>query len=72
QSFIKVTFKEHAAEPEISHKTVVLRFLGEVPEIVGLDMKIYGPYRPQDVASMPVENAKILVKQGLAEKVEVS
>ncbi|MCS7115608.1 MAG: hypothetical protein RMJ15_06190 [Nitrososphaerota archaeon] len=72
QSFVKSTFKEPAANSKVSHKMVVLRFLGEIPEIVGLDMKIYGPYKPQDVASIPVENAKILIKQGLAEKVEIS
>ena len=35
-------------------------------------MKSYGPFVVEDVASLPVENAKILVKQGLAVPVEVS
>jgi len=35
-------------------------------------MKTYGPFMVEDVASVPLENAKILVKQGLAEVVEVS
>jgi DNA replication initiation complex subunit (GINS family) len=35
-------------------------------------MKAYGPFVVEDVASLPVENAKILVKQGFAEVVEVS
>ncbi|MEM2766963.1 MAG: hypothetical protein QXQ47_01450 [Candidatus Bathyarchaeia archaeon] len=72
QTFIRAALKEPTAEPTVSHKMVVLRFLGEVPEIVGLDMKTYGPYKPQDVASIPIENARILIKQGLAEKVEIS
>ncbi len=58
------------AEP--SHKRVVLRFLKAIPAIVGSDMKTYGPFQPEDVASVPVENAKILVKQGLAQNIEVS
>jgi len=33
-------------------------------------METYGPFKVEDVASLPVENAKILVKKGLAEKVE--
>jgi DNA replication initiation complex subunit (GINS family) len=37
-----------------------------------VDMKTYGPFMVEDVASVPVENAKILVKQGLAENVELS
>ena len=39
---------------------------------MGLDMKTYGPFMVEDVASLPVENAKMLVKQGLAVLVEVS
>lgn len=49
----------------------VLRFLMETPAIVGADMKTYGPFQPQDVASLPAENAKILTKQGVAVEVEV-
>ena len=62
--------KASLAEP--SHKRVVLRFLKAIPAIVGSDMKTYGPFQPEDVASVPVENAKILVKQGLAQNIEVS
>jgi len=49
----------------------VLRFLKETPVIVGADMKTYGPFLPEDVASVPVENAKVLVKQAIAVEVEV-
>jgi len=35
-------------------------------------MKTYGPFKVEDVASLPAENAKILIRQGLAEKVEVN
>jgi DNA replication initiation complex subunit (GINS family) len=44
----------------------------EVPEIIGSDMKTYGPFKVEDVAALPVENTRILIKQGLAEKVEVN
>lgn len=53
-------------------KTAVLRFLRDVPAIIGADMKTYGPFKAEDIASLPTENAKILIKQGLAEKVEVN
>jgi DNA replication factor GINS len=53
-------------------KRAVLRFLKDVPAIIGADMKTYGPFRVEDVASLPLENAEILVKQGLAERVEVN
>ena len=53
------------------HKRAVLRFLKDVPAIIGSDMKTYGPFQAEDVAALPVENAKILVKRGVAEKAEV-
>jgi DNA replication factor GINS len=52
-------------------KKRVLRFLKETPVIIGADMKTYGPFQPEDVASVPAENAKILTKQGIAVEVEV-
>jgi DNA replication initiation complex subunit (GINS family) len=55
-----------------AHKRVALRFIKEVPAVIGADMKTYGPFLVEDVASVPVENAKILIKQGLAELVEAS
>lgn len=55
---------------EGEHTKVVLRFLKDVPAIIGADMKTYGPFKSEDVASLPVENTKILKKQGLAESVE--
>jgi len=59
-------------EAQANHKRVVLRFIKNIPTIIGADMKTYGPFIAEDVASLPVENAKMLVKQGLAVSVEVS
>ena len=52
-------------------KKRVVRFVKEIPAIIGADMKTYGPFKPEDVASLPLENAKILTKQGVAVEVEV-
>ncbi len=60
------------AEPEVEHKRVLVRFLKPVPSIMGSDMQSYGPFLVEDVASVPAENARILVKQGLARLVEPS
>jgi DNA replication factor GINS len=57
---------------EANHKRAVLRFTKSIPAIIGADMKTYGPFKAEDVASVPIENAKMLVKQGLAVLVEVS
>ncbi|MFQ6096039.1 MAG: hypothetical protein ACE5NN_07835, partial [Candidatus Bathyarchaeia archaeon] len=45
---------------------VEVRFLKEVPVIVGSDMKTYGPFKPGDISRLPKQNAEILVKQGAA------
>ncbi len=53
-------------------KRSTIRFLKSIPSIMGADMKSYGPFVAEDVASLPPQNAQILVKQGLAVLVEVS
>jgi DNA replication initiation complex subunit (GINS family) len=49
----------------------VVRFLQDIPEIVGVDLRIYGPYKKEDVGSLPAQNAQVLVKQGAAKVIEV-
>lgn len=73
QNFLKGVLSGRSLSVEVKEKTkkCVLRFLQEIPAIIGVDMKTYGPFKPEDVASMPNENARILVKQGLAVEVEV-
>ena len=59
-------------DTELVHKRVTLRFSKNIPSVIGADMKTYGPFNVEDVASLPIENAKIFVKQGLAVIAEVS
>lgn len=54
-----------------AQKMAVVRFLKDVPAIIGSDMKAYGPFRCEDVASLPIENVKVLARQRLVERVEV-
>ena len=63
---------ESKVETLVNRKRVALRFVKNIPTIIGADMKTYGPFVAEDVASLPVENAKMLVKQGLAVSIEVS
>jgi DNA replication factor GINS len=58
-------------EREEKPKRILLRFVQEIPAIVGSDMKTYGPFKPEDIATLPAENARILMKQGVALEVEV-
>ncbi len=58
-------------EPPVAHKRLTVRFLKPLPSIIGVDMKSYGPFLVEDVASVPTENAKALIKQGLAKAVDL-
>ena len=69
---IKVVVKTetYAVAPQPAKRSTI-RFLKNIPAIMGADMKSYGPFIAEDVASLPPQNAQILVKQGLAVLVEV-
>jgi DNA replication initiation complex subunit (GINS family) len=49
----------------------IVRFLQDIPEIVGVDLNIYGPYKKEDVGSLPKQNAEAFIKQGAAKSVDV-
>ena len=51
-------------------KQMLVRFLQPVPAIIGSDMKPYGPFKAEDIATLPTENARILINQGAAVEVE--
>lgn len=51
-------------------KMKVLRFVKQIPALMGSDMKTYGPFFPEDIATLPFENARILIKQGVAIEVD--
>lgn len=50
---------------------ILVRFTCDVPAIIGIDLRTYGPFKPEDIASLPAENAQALVHQGAAVKVEI-
>lgn len=50
-------------------KTVVVRFLHEMDEIIGSDLKKYGPFKTEDIATIPYENAQALISKKIAIKV---
>jgi len=53
-----------------SQEAIVIRILQEIPEIIGADLKTYGPFKPEDIATLPRENARTLIKQGAAAEIE--
>jgi len=73
QKFAKSLLQGHTSKSnQEPRKRVTLRFSKDIPQIVGADMKSYGPFVVEDLASLPVQNAKIFVKQGLAVIVDVT
>jgi len=72
QAFLKDILQGRLSriEKEEKPKNILLRFVQEIPAIVGSDMKTYGPFEPEDIATLPSENARILIKQGVAVEVE--
>ena len=46
-----------------------VRFLMDAPSIMGADMNVYGPFTAGKVYALPVANANIFIKQGVAEPV---
>jgi DNA replication factor GINS len=57
--------------PPAKNNLKMIRFLRAVPAIIGIDMKTYGPFKPEDLASMPIENAENLIRRGIAKEVEI-
>jgi len=64
----KSKFLESLAQ---NHKTkkIVVRFLNEVDEIVGADLEKYGPFKTEDIATIPYENAQALIAKNIVTKV---
>ena len=72
QAFSKDVLRGRLSYPknDVKKRMVILRFVQEIPALVGADMKTYGPFEPEDIATLPPENARILIKQGVAVKVD--
>ena len=63
--FLEITSTKHKTKP------VTVRFVKEFEEIVGVDLEKYGPFKPEDVATIPNENAQALISNGIVLKVRI-
>ncbi len=72
QAFIEDILRGYVSDVKrkVKSKKVLVRFLHEIPAIVGSDMKTYGPFKSEDVATLPVENVRALVRRGVVVEVE--
>jgi DNA replication initiation complex subunit (GINS family) len=49
----------------------LVRFLKKTPPLVGSDLINYGPFEKEDIAHLPQKNAKILIIEKFAEKIDI-
>ncbi len=63
-------------EPTTSMKDdrspLLVRFVKDVPSIIGVDLRTHGPFQREDIAALPRENAQSLIRQGTAVEVRAS
>lgn len=50
-------------------RSIVVRFLKPIDQIVGSDLEKYGPFDTEDVATLPFENATALIGKKIAVKI---
>ena len=58
EEFYDFESKKIARDTEL----VTMLVFDEIGQIVGVDEKVYGPFRPQDIVTLPLINAKIFFK----------
>ena len=47
----------------------LIRFIENVPKFIGDDLSIYGPFKQEDIASLPKRIAEILITKGRAKEI---
>jgi len=63
---------EKAPDKPAEAKLEVVRFLSDFPAIIGVDLNTYGPFKSEDIATLPAENASALISQGVVRQVRFS
>jgi len=60
------------SEQVAQYKYTLIRFSKPSPPLVGIDLINYGPFQENDIANMPYKNAKILIYEKIAEKIDIT
>ncbi len=60
-----INFNEEKKEEKKEY--VLVRFLHPVPKFIGDDLKVYGPFKEEEIAKLPRKVVEILVKKRRAE-----
>jgi len=56
----------------VQYKYTLIRFTSPSPPLVGIDGFNYGPFQEDDIANLPYKNAKILIYEKFAEKIDIT
>lgn len=67
EEFYDLESKKIARDTEL----VTMLVFDEIGQIVGVDEKVYGPFRPQDIVTLPLINAKIFFKNRKGRQVKI-
>ena len=52
-------------------KPTIIRFLKETEQILCVDSEKYGPFKPEDIATLPNEDAQQLISKNIATKIRI-
>jgi len=61
--------KEEAVGEETTKERIKIRLIQPLPAIICTDLQHYGPFKEGDVVEIPRQNAKILIRHGIADEV---
>ncbi|MFW9992979.1 MAG: hypothetical protein ACFFD4_13130 [Candidatus Odinarchaeota archaeon] len=72
KSIKQVSSESGVAEetPVVSSSKLVVGIIQDIPDFIGIDKRIHGPFRAGDVASLPEMHALSLIKKGMAFLIE--
>lgn len=68
---VKLAGKKKPARPPLRQEFLTVRVLKDLPAIVGVDGRVYGAFKTEDLVTMPKANAETFINRGVAEKVDV-
>ena len=72
-TYLRLVFLENQAikDDEKDSGKKIIRILEQLDSFVGTDLKVYGPFVPEDICALPNENAKALIDRNVAVGVEI-
>jgi DNA replication initiation complex subunit (GINS family) len=68
---MKLAEKKKPSQPPLKQEFLTVRVLKDLPSIVGVDGRVYGAFKTEDLVTMPKANAETFINRGVAEKVDV-